>query len=344
MKTVTLGSNFVGDNNPCYIIAEIGNMFRTFDEAKRLIDSALEINVNAVKFQTWDAETLTTKNNFFDLEVTGNVSQYEFHKAIQISEQLQFEIIEYAKKKDLTIFSAPSHMNDLPLMEKFDIPIYKIGSDLACHIPLLKKIAKYGKPIILSTGMCTMDEVKTSVNAILNEGNDQLILLHCVSDYPAKLEESNLNAIIEMKKEFNIPVGFSDHSIGSLCCLSAATIGSNVIEKHFKHPDNPPSPDDAHSLDPVKFSELIKSIRLMESTMGSGKKLPSLSEQNNLQKNRVSIIAMQEIKKGTKITAEMIDIRRPGSGIAPFHFNEVLSKTAKSDISKETPLDWSLIE
>lgn len=344
MKNMHLGSNLVGDGYPCYMIAEIGNLFKTFDEAKRLIDSSLLMNVDAIKFQTWNAETLTTKKNIFDLEVTGNVSQYEFHKEIQISEELQFEIVEYAKKKGLTIFSAPSHIDDLSLMEKLDLPIYKIGSDLACHVPLLKKVAKFEKPIILSTGMCTMDEVKTSVNTILDEGNDKLILLHCISDYPAKLEESNLNAINEMKKEFNLPVGFSDHSIGSLCSLSAAIMGSNVIEKHLRHPENSSSPDDSHSLTPKQFLELIKSIRLSESAKGSGKKFPSISEQKNLQKNRVSIIVMQDIKKGTKISAEMLDIRRPGNGIPPFYYYDILSKTVKLDISKETPLTWDMIE
>ena len=169
MNNISLGNFNVGDNYPCYIIAEIGNLFKNFDEAKKLIDSALSVGVNAIKFQTWDAETLTTKKNFFDFEATGNVSQYELHKEIQISEKLQFDIIKYAKKQNLTIFSAPSHMDDLPLMEKFDLPIYKIGSDLACHTPLLKKVAKFGKPIILSTGMCTMEEVKKSINAIYDD-------------------------------------------------------------------------------------------------------------------------------------------------------------------------------
>ena len=344
MKSVQIGSKFIGDKFPCYVVAEIGNLFKNFDEAKRLIDSALEMKIDAIKFQTWDAETLTTKKNLFDLEVTGNVSQYEFHKNIQISQELQFNILEYARKKNLTIFSAPSHMNDIDLMEKMDLPAFKIGSDLACHIPLLKRVAKFQKPIILSTGMCSMDEVKKSVNTIFNEGNEKLILLHCISDYPTKIEESNLNAIIEMKKEFSIPIGFSDHSVGSLVSLSAATMGSNIIEKHLKHPQNSTSPDDVHALTPEQLSKLIQSIRLVELSKGSGKKIPSLSEQKNLVTNRVSIIAMQEIKKGNKITSDMIDIRRPGSGIMPYYYKDVLLKKAKLNISKETPLTWEMLE
>lgn len=344
MNNISLGNFNVGDNHPCYIIAEIGNMFKNFDEAKKLIDSSLSVGVNAIKFQTWDAETLTTKKNFFDFEATGNVSQYELHKEIQISDELQFDIIKYAKKQNITIFSAPSHMDDLPLMEKFDLPIYKIGSDLACHIPLLKKVAKFGKPIILSTGMCTMEEVKKSINAIYDEGNEKLILLHCISDYPAKIEELNLNAINEMKKEFNLPVGFSDHTKGTLCSLSSAIMGANIVEKHMKHPDNSSSPDDIHALAPNEFSQLVKSIRLIESAKGSGEKIPSESEKVNLLTNRVSIISLLDIKKGQEITPDVIDIRRPGTGLQPMYYDKVIGMKAKINILKETPLEFEMLE
>lgn len=343
MKKIKLIEKWIGDEYPCYIIAEIGNLFKNFEEAKRLIDSAKEIGVDAIKFQTWDVETLTTKNNNFDLEITGHVSQYEFLKDLQISEKLQQDIINYAKQKKITIFSAPSHQNDIELMERLEIPIYKIGSDLACHIPLLKKIAKFQKPIILSTGMCTLEEVRTSVNTILDQGNDQLILLHCISDYPTKDEESNLNAILEMKKEFQIPVGFSDHSVGDIVSQTAVSLGANMIEKHMKHPNNPSYPDDIHSLNPIEFENLIKSIRFIEKIKGVGKKIPSKSEKINLTNNRVSIIVMQNIEQGTKLTPEMVDIRRPGNGIQPKYLDEIIGKTVTKNIDAETPLDWSMI-
>jgi len=344
MKDVLLGNKIVGDGNPCYTIAEIGILFKNFDEAKRLIDSAKEIGVDAVKFQTWEAETLTTKKNFFDMEVTGHASQYEFLKELEISKELQFKIVNYAKEKNVTIFSAPSHMKDLEVMEQMDLPIYKIGSDLACHVPLLKKIAKFGKPIILSTGMCYLQEIKNSVNAILDAGNDQLILLHCVSDYPSKIEESNLNAIIELKKEFQLPVGFSDHTIGTITSMAAAIIGANVIEKHFRDPQNQPSPDDLHALTKEEFKNLVDSIRIVEKAKGNGKKEPTKSEMKNRETNRVSIIAMDNISTGTIITEDLLDIRRPGTGIQPIDFNKIIGKKAKVDISREDPLTWEMIE
>ena len=343
LRTINLENKRVGDGHPCYFIAEIGNSFSNFQQAKLLIDLAKKIGVNAVKFQTFEAETITTKSNYFDMEVTGKSSQYEFLKKLEISKDLQKEVVAYAKKVGLTIFSAPSHLNDLDILQELDIPIYKIGSDLACHIPLLKKIAKLQKPIILSTGMCTMNEVKESVKAILDAGNNKLILLHCVSNYPANLEEANLNAIIEMKKQFGIPVGYSDHVKGTIASLTAAVLGANVIERHFYDSKNGIFPDDVHALNNIEFKELIELIRKIESAKGTGRKEPSKSEKQNLLKNRVSIISMQDIKKGDTITKEMIDIRRPGSGIQPIHFDEILGKKAKIDISKESPFQWDMI-
>lgn len=344
MKNIKLGSESVGNGFPCYFIAEIGNLFKNFEEAKRLIDSAKEVGINAVKFQTWDIETFTTKNNFFDFKATGHISQYELHKSLQISPDLQHQIVDYAKKNDITIFSAPSHIKDIKLMEELDLPIYKIGSDLACHIPLLKEVAKLDKPIILSTGMCTLEEVRNSVDAILSAGNEQLAILHCVADYPTKLEETNLSAILTLKKEFDIPIGLSDHNIDPMIAIGAASMGANLIEKHFRDIRNSSSPDDIVALDKNEFRKMIQSIRLIETAKGDGKKEPSKSEKINLRTNRVSIISMREIKAGEVITENLIDIRRPGTGIQPIHFDNVIGKKAKIGILKEEPITFDMIE
>jgi N,N'-diacetyllegionaminate synthase len=342
--TIKIGTKIIGDDHPCFSVGEIGSLFNNFDEAKRLIDDAIDIGLDAIKFQTYEAETVSTKNNDFDLEVTGNVSQYEFFKNLEPSKQLQHEIVKYAKKNHITIFSAPSHMNDIDLMEELDLPIYKIGSDLACHIPLLKKVSSLGKPIILSTGMCNMKEITDSVNTILDQGNDQLMLLHCISDYPAKPEESNLNAILEMKKEFNIPVGFSDHCIGTSISLASVTIGANLIERHFKNTLNSSYPDDIHALTKNQFASLLNSISLIEKAKGSGKKSPTISEQHNMLSNRVSIIIMKELDKGTIITSDVVDIRRPGTGLEPKFFEQIIGKKTSCKINSETPLTWEMLE
>jgi N-acetylneuraminate synthase len=344
MKNIKLLSEDVGNGFPCYFIAEIGNLFKNFEEAKRLIDSAKEIGINAVKFQTWDIETFTTKNNFFDFEATGHVSQYELHESLQISADLQHQIVDYAAKNNITIFSAPSHVKDIKLMEELDIPIYKIGSDLACHIPLLKQVAKLDKPIILSTGMCTLEEVRNSVDAILSTGNDQLAILHCVADYPTKPEETNLSVISTLKKEFNVPVGLSDHNIDPIIAVGAASMGANLIEKHFRDIRNSSSPDDIVALNKDEFRNMIQSIRLIEKAKGDSKKEPTKNEKINLLTNRVSIVSMMEIKAGEIITEKLIDIRRPGTGIQPMYFDRVIGKKAKIDILKEEPITFDMIE
>jgi len=344
MKSIKLGNKSVGDGNPCYIIAEIGGLFKNFEEAKRLIDSAKELGVDSVKFQTLEAETVTTKNNFFNMENTGKVSQYKLLKDFEIPKEIQIEIVKYANNLGMTIFSAPSHMKDLEIMKKMDLPIFKIGSDLACHIPLLKEVAKLNKPIILSTGMCSLEDVRNSVNAIYSSGNDKLAILHCVSNYPAKPEETNLNAILTLKNEFNVPVGLSDHSVGGTISLGAVALGANLIEKHFRDPRNSSSPDDVVALDEDQFYSLIKSIRLIEKAKGDGKKNPTDSEKLNLLTNRVSIISMVEIKAGQIITKDLIDIRRPGTGIQPIHFESTIGKKAKIDIPKEEPITFDMLD
>lgn len=344
MKSIKLDKKSVGDGHPCYIIAEIGGLFKNFEEAKRLIDSAIEIGVDSIKFQTLEAETATTKNNFFDMENTGKISQYELLKDFEVPKDVQMEIVKYANSHGITIFSAPSHMKDLDIMKKMDLPIFKIGSDLACHIPLLKEIAKQNKPIILSTGMCSLEEVRESVNVILSTGNDQLAILHCVSNYPAKPEETNLNAIMTLKNEFNVPVGLSDHTIGEIIPLGAVAIGANLIEKHFRDTRNSPSPDDIVALDNERFSSMIGSIRIIEKGMGDGRKIPTYSERKNLLTNRVSIVSLTEIKAGQTISKDSIDIRRPGSGIQPKHFDKIIGKKAKTNIPKEVPLTFDMLE
>lgn len=344
MRSVRLGNKTVGDGNPCYFIAEIGGLFKTFEEAKRLIDSAIDIGVSAIKFQTLEAETITTKNNLFHLGVTGEISQYEFFKKFEPSKELQKQIVTYANDKGITVFSAPSHIKDLEIMREMDLSIYKIGSDLACHIPLLKEVAKIGKPIILSTGMCSLDEVRESVDAILSTGNEKLIILHCVSDYPSKIEETNLNAILTMKDKFGLPVGYSDHTVGINASFAAAVLGANVIEKHFKHSLNQPAADDIHALNADEFGNLIRSVREMEKAKGDGVKVPTQSEKGNMPENRVSIIAMRDIPSNTTITENMIDIRRPGTGLAPKYFYNIIGKKAKRAILKESPITWNDLE
>jgi N,N'-diacetyllegionaminate synthase len=344
MKDIVVNDKTIGDESPCYIVAEIGGAFKTFEEAKKLIDSAREINVDAIKFQTLDAETITTKNNILDLEITGKVSQYEFFKDFEISKELQRQVVEYAKKKGITIFSAPSHIKDLELLQEMELTIFKIGSDLACHVPLIKQISTFGKPVIISTGMCTLEEVRRSVEAARSAGNNEIILMHCVSNYPSKIDELNLKVIETMKKEFNLPVGFSDHTVGTLGVLQSVMLGANIVEKHFRDSTNAPGPDDVHSLTKEEFKGLIRNIRDMEKAKGTGIKKPTESESKNLKTNRVSIVSIKDIEKGDILSINNIDIRRPGHGLEPYYFEQIIGKKAKTKIPSDEPVLEEMVD
>jgi len=343
MKKVNLNGKLVGKKEPVFFIAEIAGNFTSFEEAKKIINSAISAGCNCVKFQTFEAETITTKKNIFNMESVKKVPQYKVFKEYQCPKELQKQIMKYCKEKNILAFSAPSHIKDIEFMEEIDIPIYKIGSDLACHIPALKIIAKLKKPIILSTGMCTLEEVRRSVGAILNEGNDQLALMHCVSDYPTKYEEVNLKAIKTMQEEFGLPVGFSDHTIGPEISLAAVAIGANLIERHFKLNKIKQGPDAILSSDKEEMKYIIETTRKIEKAMGNGVKKPSKAEEKRRITNRVSICSLREIPKGVIITKEMIDIRRPGYGIEPRFFEQVIDRTARKDIRADEPITWDMI-
>lgn len=342
-KKVNLRGTIIGKNEPVFFIAEIAGNFSTFNEAKKIIDSAISAGCNCVKFQTFEAKNVTTKKNMFDMKNVGKVSQYEVLKKYQCPKELQKGVMKYCRKKNILAFSAPSHIEDIDFMEKFGNPIYKIGSDLACHLPLLRIVARLNKPIILSTGMCTLEEVRRSIDTILNEGNDQLILMHCVADYPTKYEEINLNVIKTMQKEFGFPVGFSDHTIGPEISLAAVAMGAHLVERHFKHLEIKQGPDAILSSDEKEMRYIIETTRKIEKARGDGIKRPSKSEYKNRLYNRVGICSLKDIPKGTVITEEMIDIRRPGYGIQPRFFELVVGKTARKDITGNEPITWDMI-
>jgi len=340
MRSVKIRDATIGDNNPVYIIAEIGGNFLNFKEATRLIDLAIEVGADAVKLQTYRAETIASKSAVYDMPNTGHANQFELFKKYEIDFELHKEIWDYCREKEICVFSTPSHISDVELLEKLDCPVYKIGSDDAVNIPFLEEVASIGKPIILSTGMCTMNEVRESVSAILGKGNAEIILLHCVTNYPADPAHTNLRCIPAMKAEFGLPIGYSDHTIGIACCIGAAAIGANVLEKHFTYDKNAEGPDHMLSADTEEMRQIIYNVRTIETAMGDGVKRPSEGEKTTRINNRKSIVSVQAIPRGKDITSDMIAIKRPGFGIEPKFFQEVIGRTAKIDIKTEEPILW----
>lgn len=331
---------FYKEKNRTYIIAEIGGNFTTFEEAKALVDAAHSCGVDAVKLQTYRAETIASKKAIFDMENTGVTSQYDLFKEYEVNEALHRKIFEYIDSKDLDWFSTPSHESDVDMLERLRVGAYKIGSDDAVNIPFLKYVAKKGKPIILATGMCTMEEVRGSVSAILGEGNSRLALLHAVTSYPTHHEHVNLRAMKAMIEEFDLPVGYSDHTLGTSACVAAAAMGAVILEKHFTIDKNAPGPDHMLSADPSELKTIVKEVRLIEKMRGCGIKMPAASEAITRVNNRKSVVAARKMEEGHRITTEDIAIKRPGYGIEPKHFKEIVGRMVSRAIDEDEVLTW----
>jgi len=325
----------------CYIIAEIGGNFTTLDQAQRLIDDAHECGVDAVKLQTYRAETISSPKAIFDMENTGVVSQYDLFKQYEIDEALHHDVFEYIRAKDLDWFSTPSHETDVEMLERLGVGAFKIGSDDAVNQPFLKYVAKRGKPILLSTGMCTMREIHESTSAILGEGNDKIILLHCITSYPTHPENVNLLAMESMIREFpGFDIGYSDHTVGTTACICAAAMGAQLIEKHFTYDKNAEGPDHMLSADPKEMKEIVTAIRTFEKMKGNGIKRPADSEALTRVNNRKSIVMNRDLSKGERISKGDIAIKRPGYGLAPKLFDQIVGRTAKSDLPKDDIIQW----
>ena len=340
MKEIKIKNKGVGGNNSVYMIAEIGGNFQDFPTAMKLIDSAQKAGVDAVKLQHFRADTVTSKKAIFDMENTGFVSQYELFKKYELSEDLTTEVFSYCREKQLTVFSTPAHQTDVDILEKFHVPAYKIGSDDAVNIPLLKYVAKIGKPILLSTGMCTMSEVQRSVDAILEEGNDQIILFHCVTNYPTHIESVNLRAMQSMQAQFKFPVGYSDHTLGIDTCYASAVLGASILEFHFTYDKKAEGPDHMLSKDYEDVVALVRKVRELPVLLGDGIKRPAATEMNTRRNNRKSLVLIRNVKAGKKITPQNMEIKRPGYGIPCSYYYNVLGKTASRDLVADDVLRW----
>lgn len=325
----------------CYIIAEIGGNFTTLEEAVRLIDAAADCGVDAVKLQTFRADTLASKVAVFDMENTGVTSQYELFRKYEISEELHRAVFCYAESKGLDWFSTPSHPSDVDLLDACGVGAHKIGSDDAVNLPFLRYVARTGKPILMSTGMCTLDEVRESVAAIRNEGNRRLVLLHAITSYPTHPPDVNLRAIQTLMSAFpGVGVGYSDHTLTPVACLAAVAMGARVIEKHFTYDKSAPGPDHRLSADPQEMKWLVDAIRSFEVMSGSGIKQPAESERTTRLNNRKSIVIANDIPSGHRLSQNDVTIKRPGLGIEPKHLEAVIGRAVNRGLDKDSVLRW----
>lgn len=322
---VKIGSREIGSGSPVFVIAEAGvNHFGNVEIAKHLIDMAVIARADAVKFQIFKTENLVSSVAPDWIErLKPKELPYDAFKYLK----------EYCEQKGIMFLATAHDDESLDFYNSLNPVAYKIGSGEVSNTPYLRKIAEKKKPVILSTGMYDMDEVRDAVNIFLDVGNTNLVLLHCITCYPPVPEDINLRAINTLQKEFKCPVGYSDHTIGNDMVLAAAAVGASVIEKHIAVSKNAPNSQDCPvSCDERDLIEMVNSIRKIEKALGTGIKKPSERELKGKEWARKSIVAKVDIKKGDVITEDMLILKRPGTGISPKDIDRVIGRRTKKDI------------
>ncbi|MDP7445158.1 MAG: N-acetylneuraminate synthase [Candidatus Poseidoniia archaeon] len=347
-ELVCLKGRNIGKGFPCFIIAEAGvNHNGDINIAKELIDIAVEAKADAVKFQSFKAELNVTEYvplaNYQKRNAEPETTQLSLLKNLELSQDQHYELLEYCNNKGILFMSSVFDYQSVDLLEEMFLPVHKIPSGELTNLPLLSYIAQKNKPIILSTGMSTMDEVISALKCIYATGNTQVVVLHCVSSYPVAPKEVNLKAMLTMRDELNVEIGYSDHTKGIAISLAAVSIGASVIEKHYTVDRSMPGPDHEFSLEKLDLINLVRSIREVESAMGSGKKIPTKDEMETATVSRKSIVMAVDIDKGTIIRKSMIAMKSPGTGIPPSLMDRVIGKKINTKLKKDCMITWEMI-
>lgn len=317
-----------------FIIAEAGvNHNGSVELAKLLIDKASEAGVDAVKFQSFKAEKLVTKDAIkadYQKQTTGNAdNQYVMLKKLELDYDKHKELMEYSKTKGVTFLSSPFDLESIDLLMNLGLEIFKIPSGEITNLPYLRKIGRLNKKVILSTGMATLGEIEEAIGILKENGTTDITVLHCNTEYPTPMEDVNLNAMITIRDAFKVNVGYSDHTLGIEAPIAAVALGAKVIEKHFTLDKSMEGPDHRASLEPYELKKMVECIRNIEKALGDGIKRPSDSEIKNKSIARKSIVAACDIKEGQVFNAHNLAVKRPGDGISPMRWDEVIGKTAK---------------
>lgn len=322
-----------------YIIAEAGvNHNGSLDLAFMLIDAAKKAGVDCIKFQTFKSENLvakTAQKADYQKETTGDGSQAEMLKKLELSYDDFIVLKEYCDKVGITFLSTPFDFESIDFLNSTDMPFWKIPSGEVTNYPYLVAIAKTGKPVVMSTGMCELFEIEAAVKVLKDNGTKDIKLLQCNTEYPTPYGDVNLRAMQTMRDAFELDVGYSDHTKGIEIPIAAVAMGATVIEKHFTLDRNMEGPDHKASLEPEELATMVKGIRNVEKALGSGNKVPSSSEKKNKAVARKSIVAKKRIRTGEKLTEDNITVKRPGTGISPMRWLEVIGTKAIRDFSED---------
>ena len=346
MKAIEFAGRKIGPGYPCFVVAEAGvNHNGDVEVAKQLVDVAVDAGADAVKFQTFKAERVVSVNApkaEYQLETTEtSESQLDMLRCLELSPEAHCELQAYCQERGVLFMSTPFDKESVDLLDELGVSVFKIGSGEVTNWPLLEHIARKGKPIILSTGMSYLSEVDEAMRVIREAGNEQLVLLHCVSNYPADPADANLRAMQTMAAAFQMPAGYSDHTPGIEVPLAAVALGACVIEKHFTLDRNLSGPDQRASLEPDELHAMVVGIRTIELALGDGAKQPALSEAGNRSIVRRSLAAVTDIPTGAVIESDMLQALRPASGISPALIEHVVGRRVRRSLTLGQLIDWS---
>ncbi len=339
-------SNFqkiLSDNVSTYIIAEIGvNHNGDINLAKKMVDQAVIAKADAVKFQTFKAKDIVLENaekaNYHKRSTGDSESHYEMLQKLELDKDDHFVLKEYCNEKGIDFFSTPYSVNSVDMLEELSVGLYKTASADLVDLVLHERIAKTNKPVIISVGMGTIDEIEETVSIYKKAKSNNIILLHCVSNYPCTYESINIKAMVELRKKFSCIVGFSDHSIDNTASVSAVSLGARVIEKHFTLDKTLQGPDHCVSANPNEFSSLVSEIRKTEKILGSPEKKVQDEELNNRLISRKSVTLSKDISKGEVFKSDMLTMKRPGLGLKANQIKKIIGKKAKKNLKKDYQL------
>jgi sialic acid synthase SpsE len=348
MTSIEIGGRPVGEGQRCYVIAEAGsNHNRDLDTARRLVDVAAEAGADAVKFQTYSGTTLySTKAPRFDyLDAIADKPPHELLEEISLPRDWQPLLAEHCRQADIEFLSTPFDREAVQELDALDVAAFKVASFEIVDLPFLEVIGKCGRPTIVSTGMATMGEIEEALDALRHGGTDDVCLLQCVSLYPAPPERTNLAAIATMKAAFGVPVGLSDHTLGTHVAVAAVALGADLVEKHFTLDRSQPGPDHPFAIEPDELVDLVAHIRDVEAAVGDGRKVgPSEEEAVEMYtKARRSVVAARAIPQGTEITAAMLTVKRPGHGVQPRFLDALVGRRARCDIEEDEVVTWDML-
>ncbi len=343
-----IGQRHIGPGHPVYMVAELSaNHHQQFDQAVEMLKAAKECGADAVKLQTYTPDTITLDchNEYFQIgpgTIWAGRNLYDLYREAYTPWEWQPKLKKLADELGLDLFSTPFDLSAVDFLEAMGVPAYKIASFEVVDLPLLRKVAQTGKPVIMSTGMATFAEIEEAVQTIKEAGGRQIALLKCTSAYPASPADLNLNTLPHLAAAFGVPVGLSNHALELAVPVVAVTLGASIIESHFTLSRQVPGPDSAFSLEPQEFKAMVQAVRIAEKALGAVHYGISAGERDSRVFRR-SLFVVQNIKAGEVFTRENVRSIRPGHGLHTRHLEEILGRTAARDISRGTPLTWERI-